>query len=206
MGKNRATWEMPDFERMELGVVRRVLLTMIYEATHDYIECFFPWHDSWEVEPVHIQLETIQECYWCTWSHEECENFDMYTWMNAPQVSKCASSNKEHPCISRKNLTEDLVTASTTIDNSNGINKPNSAAAIVENEAVAESVQANMTIISLSPHPTERQSVLVQANMTIINCTPQPTERHSVPVQVNMTIINCPPHTTVRQQSVNPET
>ena len=42
MGEKSVTQEMTDFEQVELNVVRRVLLSMIYEATHEYIEYFFP--------------------------------------------------------------------------------------------------------------------------------------------------------------------
>ena len=106
----------------------------------------------------------------------------------------------------QEELTDDLVTASTAVDNNNGIDKPNSAATIVEHQVVVEPDQDNMTNINNTPQSTERISVPVQVtNTTNINCTPHPTEGISVLVQANMFIVNCTPHTTVRQQSVNPK-
>ena len=102
----------------------------------------------------------------------------MRTWMNTPTSFETRTIEQRKSMHIKEELTEDLVQASTAIDNSNGINKPNSAATIVENEAVVEPVQANTTIINCTPHPTEKkQSVLVQVNMTIITCTPHPTKR-----------------------------
>ena len=116
-------------------------------------------------------LETIRECHSCTWGCKEFNGFNSYMWMTAPTTFEMRTIKQQKSLHIKEEVTEYLVTASTAIDNNNGIDKPNSTVTIVKNEAVAE---------------------LVQANMTNINCTPQPTERHSVPVQAtNMTNINC---------------
>ena len=152
-----------------------------------------------------------EECEW-----EQKDVLWMNTLMNAPTSFETRTIKQRKSMHIQEELTKDLVTESTAIDKNNGINKPNiaatidninginklnSAATIVENEAVAEPVQANTTNINCTPHPTERHYVPVQANMTIINCTPHPAERRQS-VQANPAIINCTPLPTERQQSV----
>ena len=108
-----------------------------------------------------------EECEW-----EQKDVLWMNTLMNAPTSFETRTIKQRNSMHIKEELTEDLVTASTVIDNNNGINKPNNAATInndtgihkpnstatiVENEAVAEPVQANMTIKNCTPHTTTRQ-------------------------------------------------